>query len=83
MKTSETPLYIYRVVTEPELLEAGSLCSFELCAGPYLDGRTVMRDAEALRQSQPGIYYSFIVTSYKGERWSYHLANRCFYYLPE
>ncbi|MDX2100008.1 MAG: hypothetical protein SFW36_19710 [Leptolyngbyaceae cyanobacterium bins.59] len=76
MNTTVTPLYIYQVVTDPKFLEGNSLYMFELWAGPYLDGNAAMQDAEALRQSQPDVYYSCVVTHYRGERWFYHCTKR-------
>ena len=75
MVVSNEFYYIYQVIFGAARTRTDSLLEYELWSGPYQDMKTAVKEAEALRQSQPDVYYSFVIKKYKGEHWSYHFEQ--------
>ena len=43
---------------------------YNLSAGPFTDRKQALRKAEELNQSEPEVYFAYVVSEYKGESWS-------------
>lgn len=57
---------VYRMTTR----ESGSGLEYNIAAGPFTERKQAVRKAEELNQSEPEIYFAYIVTEYKGKSWS-------------
>lgn len=55
---------VYRVARQESGLE------YNLSAGPFTERKQALRKAEELNQSEPEIYFSYVVSEYKGQSWS-------------
>ena len=50
--------------------EIGSRLIYNLSAGPFTDRKEAIHKAEELNQSEPEVYYAYVVSEYQGESWS-------------
>jgi hypothetical protein len=57
---------VYRVSRKA----SGSGLEYNLSAGPYTERKQALHKAEELNQSEPEVYFSYVVSEYKGESWS-------------
>ena len=57
---------VYRVAGKG----SGSGLEYNLSAGPFTDRKQAIRKAEELNQSEPEVYYAYVVSEYQGESWS-------------
>ena len=55
---------VYRVARQGNRLE------YDLSAGPFTERKQALRKAEELNQSEPEVYFSYVVSEYKGKSWS-------------
>ena len=62
---SQKQYAIYRMAGEDE---AGLIYYFT--AGPYTDRKEAIHKAEEMNKSEPEVYFSYVVSEYKGESWS-------------
>lgn len=56
---------IYRITAQ----ESSGLV-YRLVEGPYADRKQAIHKAEELNKSEPEVYYSYVVSEYKGKSWS-------------
>ena len=49
--------------------EIGSRLTYILSAGPFTDRKQAIRKAEELNQSEPEVYYAYVVSEYQGQSW--------------
>ena len=61
---SQEQYAVYRVARQ------GSGLEYNLSAGPYTERKQALHKAEELNKSEPEIYFSYVVSEYKGESWS-------------
>ncbi|MDJ0901430.1 MAG: hypothetical protein QNJ55_21740 [Xenococcus sp. MO_188.B8] len=62
---SQKQYAIYRMAGKDE---AGLIYYFT--AGPYTDRKEAIHKAEEMNKSEPEVYFSYVVSEYKGESWS-------------
>ena len=62
---------VYRI----EDNEASTGYIYYLSAGPYTERKQALHKAEELNKSEPEIYFSYVVSEYKGESWSPETAS--------
>ena len=43
---------------------------YTLSAGPFTERKQALRKAEELNQSEPEVYFAYVVSEYQGESWS-------------
>ncbi|MGK7947564.1 MAG: hypothetical protein AB4368_01830 [Xenococcaceae cyanobacterium] len=55
---------VYRVARQ------GSRLEYYLSAGPFPERKQALHKAEELNQSEPEVYFAYVVSEYKGESWS-------------
>ncbi len=63
---SQEQYAVYRVSRK----ESGSGLIYNLSAGPYTVRKQALHKAEELNQSEPEVYFSYVVSEYKGQSWS-------------
>ena len=62
---SQKQYAIYRMAGEEE----GGLIYY-FTAGPFTDRKEAIHKAEEMNKSEPEVYFSYVVSEYKGESWS-------------
>ncbi len=62
---SQKQYAIYRIAGE----EATGLIYY-FTSGPYTDRKEAIHKAEEMNKSEPEVYFSYVVSEYKGESWS-------------
>ena len=62
---SQKQYAIYRMAGEEE----GGLIYY-FTAGPFSDRKEAIHKAEEMNKSEPEVYFSYVVSEYKGESWS-------------
>ena len=62
---SQTQYAIYRMAGEEE----GGLIYY-FTAGPFTERKEAIQKAEEMNKSEPEVYFSYVVSEYKGESWS-------------
>ena len=62
---SQTQYAIYRMTRKEE----GELVYY-FTSGPYTDRKEAIQKADEMNKSEPEVYFSYVVSEYKGESWS-------------
>ena len=62
---SQKQYAIYRMAGEEE----GGLIYY-FTAGPYTERKEAIQKAEEMNKSEPEVYFSYVVSEYKGQSWS-------------
>lgn len=57
---------VYRVTRK----ESSSGLEYDLSAGPFTERRHALHVAEELNKSEPDVYFSHVISEYKGKTWS-------------
>ncbi len=57
---------VYRIARKG----SGSGLEYNLSAGPFTERKQALRKAEEMNQSEPDVYFAYVVSEYKGESWT-------------
>ncbi len=62
---SQKQYAIYRIAGEEE-----TGLTYYFTSGPYTDRKEAIHKAEEMNKSEPEVYFSYVVSEYKGQSWS-------------